>query len=178
MLRRSGYELYLLAMELLLASRDLLEVLSFVAIILGIPAGIYQFYRRTRREQLDREYGTYNALDEKYLEFLQLCFHNSDLDIFDIPDSRPPEMTEEQKKRELIAFTVLISLLERAYLMYADQSTSVKRRQWTGWYEYMELYASRKNFQKAWAVAGDMFDTKFVNFMDRMIAKHTADQNA
>lgn len=156
-------------MDFLIAQREVLETLSFLAIVLGIPAGIVQFYRTKRREQLDREYGTYNALDEKYLEFLDLCFRFPELDIFDIADSRLRRLTPLDKKRELIAFTVLISLLERAFLMYRDQSSEVKQRQWLGWLDYMRLYAGRSNFQRAWSMAGDMFDTEFCRFMDSLI---------
>ena len=32
--------------------------------ILGIPAAIYEYLENKRRERLEKEYGTYDALDE------------------------------------------------------------------------------------------------------------------
>lgn len=140
--------------------KDLLEVLSYIAILLGIPAGLVQYYRTARKEQLDREYGTYNALDEKYL--------------FDVPDEHPTKLTTEQTKEELVAFTVLFALFERAYLMYSDQSTLIKGRQWTGWEQYIVAYCSRKNFRAAWKLSGSTFDSHFQDYMKSRLAASKA----
>lgn len=85
-------------MDDFLKLKDILEALSFLAILLGIPVGIYQYLRAKRKEQLDREYGTYNALDEKYLEFQKICFDHPELDVFDIADSIPSVLNAQQKK--------------------------------------------------------------------------------
>jgi len=152
-------------MDNFLRLKDILEALSFLAILLGIPVGIYQYLRAKRKEQIDREYGTYNALDEKYLEFQKLCFEHPQLDVFDISDSAPSVLNEQQTKQELIAFTVLFSIFERAYLMYHDQSTTVKERQWLGWEEYIESYCVRENFRNAWHTSGKTFDSEFQAYM-------------
>lgn len=151
--------------------RDILEVASYVVIILGVPAALHQYRRKTLREQQDREYGTYNALDEKYLEFQRLCFDHPQLDIFDIPDSESRAETPEEQKQELIAFTMLFSIFERAYLMYRDQSSEIKRRQWTGWLEYLTDFCARENFRRAWRISGNTFDTTFQDFVEATISR-------
>ena len=47
---------------------ETIEMLSYLATILGIPIAIILFVNEKRQERRDREYGTYHALDEKYLE--------------------------------------------------------------------------------------------------------------
>lgn len=53
--------------------QDILLLLSTIVSILGIPIAILVFVNEKRKERRDREYGTYHALDEKYLEYLGLC---------------------------------------------------------------------------------------------------------
>jgi hypothetical protein len=145
--------------------KDVFELLSYAAVVVGVPAGLFQYYRTVKKEQQDREYGTYNALDEKYLEFEKLCLEHPYLDVFDIPDQAPIQLTEPQKKEELIAFTMLFSIFERACLMYSDESTAIKQRQWTGWEEYIRRFCKRENFRRAWATSGNTFDTTFQDYM-------------
>jgi hypothetical protein len=149
--------------------KNVLQLLYHISILFGIPVGLFQYYRTVKKEQQDREYGTYNALDEKYLEFQELCLKQPHLDVFDIPDSAPSPLTEEQKKQELIAFTILFSIFERAYLMYRDQSKTIREEQWSGWRDYIAGYCKRKNFKKAWDISGRTFDASFQKYMDERL---------
>ncbi|MEM2089827.1 MAG: hypothetical protein QXL88_01915, partial [Candidatus Pacearchaeota archaeon] len=110
--------------------RLLLEILSYIVIILGIPWAIYEFLENKRRERIEREYGTYDALDEKFIEFQNLCLQYPYLDVFDLPDKNPVKLNERQKKEELIAFSILFSIFERAFLMYYNQPSEIRKRQW------------------------------------------------
>jgi len=148
-----------------------LQMISYIINILGFPLAIYVFLKEKKKERHDREYGTYNALDDKYVHYLELCLKHSDLDIFDVPLHDGVEQSPIQKRQEEILFTILISILERAFLMYKDQSTRLKKRQWTGWVAYMHDYGSRENFRRAWIKLGGQFDSDFVDFMNSHIAK-------
>lgn len=152
-------------MDWLICNKDLFETLSYIVVLIGIPIGVYQYIGAIKKEQQDREYGTYNALDEKYIDFQRLCFDHPELDIFDIPDSNPNSLNQQQHKQQLIAFTMLFSIFERAFLMYHDQSTDIKARQWVGWEVYIKGYCKRTNFKKAWEVSGATFDTDFEQYM-------------
>ncbi len=155
----------------ILKLKEILEILSYIAIILGVPITLYEYIRAKRKEERDREYETYNALDEKYLEYLALCLEHVDLDIFDIPDTNPLKLNEKQQKEELIAFTMLFSIFERAYIMYYNQSTEIKKKQWEGWEKYIREYCSRENFIRAWKISGEFFDADFQKFMKEIISK-------
>lgn len=149
----------------------LLQLLYYIAVILGVPGALYHYFKTTKRERRDREYGTYNALDDKFIQYLELCLNNPDLDIFDIPDKQHVEKTDEQHKREQIAFTILFSLFERAYLMYFDHSESIRRQQWEGWELYIESFCRRSNFREAWQSSGATFDKEFEKYMKKTLAQ-------
>lgn len=146
----------------------LFEFLSYVTAILGVPIALVIYFKKARKERLDREYGTYNALDDKYLEFLNICLNHPDLDIYHIKD-KGQKYSKEQKKRELIIFELLISILERAYLMYRDQGSRVKKDQWMGWNQYMKDWLNRPNFRKAWKKLGNQWDVNFQEHMSQLI---------
>lgn len=106
---------------------EYLDAISKIVIILGFPIAFFQYMRTKRKEKRDREYGTYNALDEKYLEFQKLCLEHPYLNIFDVPDEKPTELDNKKQKEELILFTMLFSIFERAYLLYFDQYSDIKK---------------------------------------------------
>jgi hypothetical protein len=151
--------------------KDILQVLSYGAVLFGIPWGLYQHYRAVKREQRDRELGTYNALDEKYIEYQQLCLAHPELDVSDVPHPSPPSLSPAQERKEVILFTILMSIFERAYLMYSDQSTSVKQRQWSGWDDYIQGFCRRQNFRRSWEVSGTTFDSSFQAYMAASIER-------
>jgi hypothetical protein len=146
-----------------------LEVAGKAVVILGLPLAYIQYRRTKRKEKKDREYGTYNALDEKYLEFQKLCLAHPNLDTFDIADNHPKKLNGEEKKQQLILLTMLFSIFERAYLLYSDQYSEIKKKQWIGWDAYIISYCRRKNFLAAWEISGATFDTDFEKYMRKNI---------
>lgn len=145
-----------------------LEIASSLTALLGIPVAIYIYLQEKKRERKEREYGTYNSLDDKYIEFLNLCLNNTDLDIYHIEKFSNKKRTAEQNNREIIIFEILISILERAFLMYRDQSSKIKQEQWVGWVMYMEDWLKRENFQKAWKKLGYQWDDNFEKHMNEI----------
>jgi hypothetical protein len=152
------------------AIKEWLDVITAVIVVVGVPLGFWKYYRTVQKEQRDREYGTYNALDEKFMEFQRLCLDHPELDTFDVQDMAPKPLSAEQQKKELIAFTMLFSIFERAFLMYQDQSTEIKRAQWSGWDSYIKGFCKRANFQSAWKASGTTFDTRFESYISHELA--------
>jgi len=151
---------------------ETLQVLSNLAALLGIPVGLFVFIDEKRKERRDREYGTYNALDEKYKEFLELCIKNPHLDLYDMPLSKSKKLSNIEKIQQLALFDILVSLLERAFLMYRDQSNWIKKRQWAGWSGYFEDYAAHPTFVKLWKIRGTEYDEDFMSYMNRTLDLH------
>lgn len=149
--------------------KDILEMLSYVATIFGIPFALFLYWDEKRKERRDREYGTYDALDNKYIEFLQLLLEYPHLDVYYHDGEKEKELNEEQYVQQMILFEILISLLERAYLMYRDQSNEIKRKQFVGWAEYMRDWARKPSFLEAWKKLSSQYDEDFVEYMNKEV---------
>jgi hypothetical protein len=142
-----------------------LDVLAKITQLVGIPVAIFVYSRNKRTERLDREYGTYNALDEKYIDYLKLCMENADLDVADVPRPEIGQLTPDQRHRELVMFSILISIMERAYLMYEDKSDAIRRAQWEGWSTYISDWCRRPNFAQAAPALSQQFDKRFCDYL-------------
>lgn len=152
-------------MDLLMSS----QILANIATMVGVPIAIVIFVFEKRKERREREYGTYNALDEKYIEFLKLCIEHPEFDLYYYPVKEEIRLSPKQKIQQYAAFEILVSLLERAFLMYRDQSNDVKTTQWNGWNEYMQGYAQRATFRELWLFLGDQYDIDFIGHMNSYI---------
>jgi hypothetical protein len=141
------------------------QILYYIALSLTGPLALFGFLSAKRKEQQQREDGTYQSLDEKYLEYQKLCLQHPELDVFDYPHTNARELTNLEKKQELIMFTILVSLFERAFIMYRDHTESVRKKQWSGWETYIEEFGKRPNFREAWKTIGEMFDTDFQQYV-------------
>ncbi|MDP4265394.1 MAG: hypothetical protein Q8941_22905 [Bacteroidota bacterium] len=151
---------------------DYLSAIANVILILGLPIAVIQYISTTKKEKKDREYETYNSLDEKYVEWEKLCLEYPQLDIYDVKDSIPPVLNAKEKKEEMILFTILFSIFERAYILYSDESTQMKKDQWIGWHLYITNYCQRDNFRQAWRVTGATFDDRFQKYMKENMEKN------
>jgi len=150
---------------------EYLEAAYYIVVILGLPIAVFQYINTKLKEQRLRDYATYDALDEKYIEYQHLCLQHPDLDIFDVPDAKPIPLNDQQRKEELISLTLLMSIFERAYLMYHGASDNIRKRQWSGWKDYIHGYCLRPNFRSAWLVSGKTFDTKYQRYVNEVIRR-------
>lgn len=145
------------------------ELLSYIILIISAPIAVITYIISDNKEKADRQFGTYDALDDKFIEFQMLCLEKPYLNIFDIDDDNEVELTDLQKKEEIIAFSILFSIFERACIMYRERSYKDKGKQWEGWKEVMEEYAKRENFREAWTKNGFGWDHTFKRLMDDII---------
>jgi hypothetical protein len=145
--------------------RDWLEAASYVATVLGIPIAIMVFWFETRRDRKLREEQIYLSPNQLYIEYLKLCLEYPQLDIYDL--ATPAEQTPENTKRERIAFNILISILEQAYLLYRNHPRR-DNKQWQGWVDYTRWWMARPNFKRAWEELSIHFDSDFIAFVNRL----------
>ena len=102
-----------------------------------------------------------------------MCIEHPRLDLYYLALEQEVTLTPEEKVQQLAMCEMLIALLERAFLMYRDQATAIKRAQWEGWNAYMHDWAKRRNFQVLWRELGEQFDEDFVRHMNSIIAAHS-----
>ncbi len=147
-------------------------VLSNVAAFFGIPLAIWIFVRDRQQVRVAREQETYRALQSEYSNFLRLCLENPDLPLHDYDPDTKKALTPDQQKRRMVAFEILVSMLESAFFLYnRDHASEFKRRQWTGWDHYLREWAGRRDFQACWQEhLGGQFDSEFVAYMGQLVA--------
>jgi len=147
---------------------DWIPILSFLIVAVSAAISARKYWKSKDK---DREKETFDYIDDKFNEYLQICLSKPYLDVFDVPDDNPVELTEAQKKEEKIAFAFLISIFERVYVFYEDNKHNCDADQLVGWTRTISEYFDRKNFQEAWNENSYGWDSDFVYFMDDLYLK-------
>lgn len=148
---------------------QVLEALSYIVTVLGFPIAIIVYLNEKEKERREREYGTYHALDEKYLYFLELCMKYPNLNIYSIPLEEQEALTPQQEVIQYALFEIEISLFERAFLMFQDTSTELKLSQWQGWHHYIVRQCQRQEFRELWDLLGKDYDLNFMEYINSII---------
>lgn len=110
---------------------------------------IVVFMYEQRRQRQNEEEELYLRVSDEYTEFLKPVLDNPDLQLFRKHSSETP-LTDEQKERKLVVFSLLISLFERAYLLvYEEHMDRQSQRMWQSWEDYMREWCQRRDFREA-----------------------------
>lgn len=149
---------------------QILEGLSYVVTIVGLPFAIGVFLFEQRRERANEEEEIYLKLSEDYSKFMELVLQNADLQLRSgVPR---PNITEEQQERRLVLFQLLVSLFERAYvLVYEEHMNRQQRRLWSSWEDYMRDWCGREDFRRALPELLLGEDPDFVRTIERIAAE-------
>lgn len=147
---------------------DIVQLVAHIVAILGLPAALISYWIQTQRQQRDQELGTYNSLDEKYIEYLKLCMAHPELDLFHIPKIGKRKFNEDETIQRCAMFEILLSIFERAFLLYRDHRSDSRRRQWTGWEDYIEQWMSHPDFDSLWDKLGSQFESSFVDYIEEL----------
>lgn len=142
-----------------------LELAAYVVTVAGVPVAIGVFVYEKWRERREREERAFDELDAAYVEFTRLCLEHPDLDVLPSAVSSPQDLSSKQLREEEAILAILISLFERVYLTYENQSTAFRRQQRCGWIMFMKSYAVRPNFRRVWGEIGNQFDERFQRFI-------------
>jgi hypothetical protein len=165
------------------------ERLVPLATLVSVAIGVVIFVQSQRREHelRDKEAArereqriteAFNALDDKYIDYVKLCLQHPELDVFDtpLPAADHPPATAAQRRQEAMMFAILLSVFERSYLMYRDKADPFKREQWAGWEQYMRNWLGRANFVAEYQRTKQEFDPAFVGFIDGLLARKTGER--
>ncbi len=122
------------------------ELLSYIVTVVGLPLAILVFFYEQRKERDNEEEEVYQLLSDNYQDFLKVALDNPDLRLFS--EEETPQLTDEQRERMFIIFTMLISLFERAYLLLFDEKMTPRQlRRWRSWEDYMSEWCERADFR-------------------------------
>jgi hypothetical protein len=146
------------------------QIIYYIAMSIAGPLAVIAFLQVKKAERLEKEYKTYDELDNRFFEYQKLALEYYDLDMLDVPNSDPSLAFDKKRKQEMVAYAILFSLFERAYLMFVDQGDKFRARQWAGWERFLNDFIRRENVRTAWQLSKETYDTDFQTFMDRKIA--------
>ncbi len=153
----------------------ILEALSYIVTILGLPTAIGVFVLQQREQRQNEENELHRTLSEEYDNFLKLALEHADLGL--IHGRGDGVQSGEQLERQLILFNILISLFEKAYIIvYSDHMTRDTQRMWMSWEDDMRDWCGRKDFRAALPELLQGEDTAFADRI-RQIAGETAPED-
>ena len=146
------------------------ELLSYIVTVIGLPVAIFVFLYEQRKERENEEEEVYQLLSDNYQDFLKITLDHPDLRLFSAEET--PSLTDEQKERMYIIFSMLISLFERAYLLlYMDRMSPQQLRRWLSWEDYMLEWCQRRDFRAALSFLLQGEDPGFVEYIRSLVAK-------
>ncbi|MGE3171562.1 MAG: hypothetical protein AB7O97_02980 [Planctomycetota bacterium] len=156
-----------------------IALIANLATALGIPIALLSLgaarreHRRNRdKDASDREFGTYDELDHKYVEFVFRCTQHPHLDLFSEPLPADRRISPADLRIERAYFAALISLFERAVVMFEHRAHgSLRDDQRAGWVRCMESYCTRPSFVAEWRAIGAQFDESFQREMNAIMRR-------
>lgn len=154
---------------------EFLEGAAYVATILGIPAALFVYIRDRRLQRFERYRQAYADVDTAYIEFMKLCLENADVTV--LREERMEQAwprskgTEEDIRRKWVLYSILLSVLERAYVAFCDCPRELRDHQWSGWESYALDYLEMPEFREVWDAIGCNFDQRFFTHMENAISQ-------
>lgn len=152
---------------------EMLEALSYVVTIIGLPFAIVVFIKEQRKERQNDDEERYLQLSDEYSKFLRLVLDNADLHLMTQTEPERP-FNSDQIERRNILFEVLIAIFERAYiLVYEDQMSRQATRLWQTWADYMREWCRRPDFRELLPVLLQGEDPEFQAYILKIAAEET-----
>lgn len=156
-----------------MTSLEIWELLSYVVTVIGLPLAIAVFLYEQRKERENEEEEVFQLLSDNYQDFLKIVLENPDLQLFSLQQATG--LSEEQRERKRIIFTMLVSLFERAYLLlYEDDMAAKQQRRWSSWQDYLQEWCLRPDFREALPELLRGEDPEFVTYLQRLMAGYDA----
>jgi hypothetical protein len=151
------------------------ELGSYIVTVIGLPMAILVFLYEQRKERENEEEEVYQLLSDNYQDFLKVALEHPDLRLFSA--SGNPLLNDEQNERQLIIFSMLTSLFERAYLLLYEEDMSPRQaRRWNSWEDYIMEWCNKPHFRKLLPKMLTGEDPSFASYIEK-IAGLAAQQN-
>jgi hypothetical protein len=151
--------------------KDFAQILYYLTLSIAGPLALIEFFKAKKRDRLANEYKIYDELNNRFFEYQKIALEYYDLDILDVPNNDPSLSFDKKRKQEMVAYAILFSLFERAYLMFNQQAEAFQLRQWSGWKHFLNDFIRRESVRTAWQLSKGTYDTGFQQFMDEKIAE-------
>jgi hypothetical protein len=150
-------------------SIEIWELLSYVVTVVGLPLAILVFLYEQRKERENEDEEVYQQVSDNYQDFLRIALEHPDLKLFSAEEVS--NLSDEQKERQLIIFTMLMSLFERAYLlMYDDHMSPKQARRWNSWEDFIFEWCRKPHFRALLPQLLHGEDPSFVRYIEKIAA--------
>ena len=114
-------------------TKNIAQIVYYLALSISGPLAVIVYLKAHQSDRQEREYKTYDELDNRFFEYQKLALQYYDLDILDVPNNDPSLAFDKKRKQEMVAYSILFSLFERTFLMFFNQTDAFQLRQWSGW---------------------------------------------
>ncbi len=159
------------------------ELASYVVTVVGLPLALVALLRESRQDRVNEEAELeqrreeiYQELSDEYVQFMKLLLQYPELQLL---HARPAtSFTQEQLDQRFLVFGILVSLLERAYiLLYDERMDDEGRRRWASWDDYVREWCARADFREALGQHIDGEDPAFRHYILEIAALAEAATN-
>ncbi len=140
-----------------------MELLSYVATVIGIPMAMVIFVLQEKKERQNEQEEIYDKLMGHYTEIQEKLFEHPELDVHDKPHENP-----EDARRQYILYQMVVSLFERSYILIASETDPAYQRMWNSWVDYIREWITHPNFRAALPRLMEGEDKEFVAYMAQL----------
>jgi hypothetical protein len=98
--------------------KDIAQIIFYVSLSISGPLALFEFLKLKNKERKAQEHKIYDELDNRFFEYQKLALQYYDLDILDLPNVGASVKLDKKRKQEMVAYAILFSLFERAFLMF------------------------------------------------------------
>ncbi len=140
----------------------LMEFLSYIATVVGIPLALGVFMFEEKKERQAEQEEIYEKLMTHYAQIQEKLFEYPELDHHTAPLASP-----EDARRQYILYEMLISLFERSFILLYGETDPAYRRMWNSWEDYIAQWLARPNFRAALPQLMKGEDPDFVAYFAR-----------
>lgn len=152
-----------------MSALEWLEAASYLVTVVGLPLAIFVFLYEQRKERENEDEEVYQLVSDNYQDFLRIALENPDLRLFSA--EAVEGLNDEQRERQLIIFTMLMSLFERAYLLLYDENMSPKQaRRWNSWEDFIIEWCRKPHFRALLPQLLHGEDPGFVRYLRQVAA--------
>ncbi len=126
------------------------ELWSYIMTVIGLPFAILVFMWEQRKERANEQEEIFSDIADEYTEFSKILIENADLRLLSGQGASDEQLSDIQREKKLVIFDMLISMLERAYiLIYEDDMDKQTARMWATWEDYIDFWLKRDDFRRA-----------------------------
>ena len=150
---------------------EIISLLADIATALGIPIAIIAFLIDRHRIRREQELETFRNLSDKYFEYLKVVFENPELSTTETEWVKKHSKDDDQNPRQGILVQLAVNMIEAAFYFYQGHRSSFRKKQWSGWDEYLEEWCSHPTFIDMWPSLIKQYDEKFQDHVQNLYQK-------